>query len=352
MYDEYTMPVPGDEEMKSYYALLSDARGEYRAMEKLWKQYGSWGNALAATRVISPHDVSWNALQEHGIALHLPTQASFPSLLHEMPWRPFGLFVKGTLSEGERRIAIVGTRRATPEGKLLARRFAETFAAAGVTVVSGLAFGIDAAAHEGALQRGGKTYAVLACGLDTVYPRSHTSLAARILEGGGALVSEYPLGTPPVARRFLERNRIISGLAEATVVIEAPQASGALATARFAVDQNREVFVVPGPALSDRYHGSHTLLKSGAALATKGEDVLEALGISSELRASGTAPLLPNVDKLGQSVMTILQRAGKGLTPDAIAEETGAEPMLVNRTLAMLLLMRYVEERGGKYIAL
>ena len=179
-------------------------------------------------------------------------------------------------------IAIVGTRRATPDGKSTARRFAAELARAGIVIVSGLAFGVDAAAHEGCLDAEGKTVAVLACGLANIYPRNNEPLAKKILAQGGAIISEYPPDMPAYPSRFLERNRIVSGLSKGTLVIEAPERSGSLATARFALEQNRDVFVVPGPIAHPNFKGSHALIRQGAELVTTPEDILESYGIARE----------------------------------------------------------------------
>ncbi|HDY73459.1 MAG TPA: DNA-protecting protein DprA [Candidatus Jorgensenbacteria bacterium] len=202
----------------------------------------------------------------------------YPYLLREITSPPSPLYYRGRLPErSEPLIAIVGTRKATARGKLFAKRLAQELAERRITVVSGLALGIDGAAHEGALLGGGKTIAVLANGLDSIYPREHRELAVRLLEQQGCIVSDYVLGTPPLPNQFLERNRIISGLCVAVVVVEAPARSGALSTARHAADQGRDVFVVPGPAESEYYRGSHALIRDGARLITTASDIFDDL---------------------------------------------------------------------------
>ena len=179
-------------------------------------------------------------------------------------------------------IAIVGTRRATPEGKIIAKRFARELTSYGIPIASGLAFGIDAAAHEECVATGGATIAVLAGGLDAIYPGSNAALAQKILARHGCIISEYPLGSPPLPYRFLERNRIISGISRGTLVVEAPENSGSLATARYALEANREVFVVPGSTLHPNFKGSHRLIRQGAELVTTPEEIFEAYGITRE----------------------------------------------------------------------
>ena len=200
-----------------------------------------------------------------------------PPRLKAIPDAPAVLFLRGdpgVLSAPQ--IAIVGSRRATPAGARIARRLAGELAARGVVVTSGLAQGVDAEAHRGALDAGGRTVAVLGSALDRVYPAGHRSLADRIA-GQGALVSEFPFGTPPAPWNFPWRNRIISGLSLGVLVVEAADRSGSLVTARLAADQGREVFAVPGSILNPLTAGCHRLLRDGAKLVERVEDVLEEL---------------------------------------------------------------------------
>ncbi len=176
-------------------------------------------------------------------------------------------------------LAIVGSRNPTPQGEANAREFARYFASRGLTVVSGLALGIDGAAHDGALIGNGQTIAVVGTGLDRVYPKKHLALAHRIA-AQGMLVSEFPLGTPPLTANFPKRNRIISGLSVGTLVVEAALKSGSLITARMAVEQGRDVFAIPGSIHSPQSRGCHALIKQGAKLVEVAEDVLEELGLS------------------------------------------------------------------------
>ncbi len=204
---------------------------------------------------------------------------NFPKPLRDIPGFPRKLYYQGILlSEAEACITIVGTRRATPWGLEIAGVMGRDLAEAGITVVSGLAVGIDGAAHRGALKGGGRTIAILAGGLNKIYPREHESLAVEILKAGGALVSEYEPGADSLPNQFLERNRIVSGLSLGVVVIEAPLRSGAISTAHYALEQGREVFVVPGPAHHYNYFGAHKLIRDGARLVTSARDIIEDLG--------------------------------------------------------------------------
>jgi DNA processing protein len=202
---------------------------------------------------------------------------AYPALLREIPDPPVTLYVRGAWAEclGAPCVGVVGSRRASTYGQNVALMLGRDLAARGVTVVSGLARGIDAAAHRGALEAGGRTVAVLGTGVDEVYPRDHRKLAEEILEKGGALVSQFPLGTPPVAENFPYRNRIISGLGLGVVVVEASEKSGSLITARLALEQNREVYAVPGNITSKNSFGTNYLIKSAAAkLVQQWQDVV------------------------------------------------------------------------------
>lgn len=203
----------------------------------------------------------------------------YPANLRQIYDLPPMLFVQGKfLPVDERAIAIVGTRRATPYGRLVTGTLARDLAARGVTVVSGMAVGADAAAHRGALSAGGRTIAVLACGIDVPYPRDTLELREQAVSRG-AVISEFPLGTPARAGRFHIRNRLISGLALGVVVTEAPEQSGALITANLAANQGRQVFAVPGSVNSEFSRGTHALLRDGARLVESVEDILDEVAL-------------------------------------------------------------------------
>lgn len=271
---------------------------------------------------------------------------TFPALLREIPEAPAGVYLKGAAIGDETKIAIVGTRRASAQGRALAREFAAAFARSGVTVVSGLAMGIDTAAHEGACSEKGKTIAVLAQGLDRVYPRQNEKLAHSIMHLGGVLVSEYAQGTPSMPYHFLARNRIISGLCRAVVIIEAPVRSGALATAHFAVEQNRDVYVVPGAAKNALYEGSHKLIQEGAGLATSPEEVLSAMGIAPRA-------VERNAQSAGSSeaetVFGTLKAQSAPLGVDKLHDLTKISIPALNRVLTHLIIRGMIKEERGKY---
>jgi DNA processing protein len=217
----------------------------------------------------------------------------FPVRLLEIPYPPPFLFIKGTLAPADDlAVAMVGTRGASYYGLKAGRRLAGALAARGVTVVSGLARGIDTAAHQGALEMGGRTLAVLGCGLDVVYPPENQELYQEIPEHG-ALVTEFPLKTPPEARNFPIRNRLISGLALGVVVIEAGVKSGTAITVRYALDQGREVLAVPGPIDSPTSVGPHRLIQEGAKLVQDVEDIVSELPGLKQARGPLFAPAAP-----------------------------------------------------------
>jgi len=205
---------------------------------------------------------------------------NYPGLLKEIYDPPEKLYVEGNLSPEEKYpLAVVGTRRPSEYGKRVATELVKNLARLGLTIISGLALGIDGLAHEAALKVGGRTIAVLGSGIDIIYPASHKKLAEDIIKSGGVIVSEYPPGTSPSKLTFPARNRIIAGLSLGTLVIEAPERSGAMITARFALEQGRDVFAVPGSISNLNSAGCNKLIKMGAKPVTRSEDVLESLGI-------------------------------------------------------------------------
>jgi DNA processing protein len=316
--------------------------GNYSKLSSAWKKHGNWETAHKNEVGAPDPEKERGRLEAAGIKLVLIDAPEFPEFLKEIPYPPFGLYIKGSLGANIPTVAVVGTRKATEEGLSLAYDFGQKLSGRGVCVASGLAFGVDKSAHEGALSSCGKTVAVLPGGLNEVYPSSHAALAAKILYKGGALVSEYPLGHKPAAYNFLERNRIISGLSRGVVIIEAPEISGALATARFALEQNREVYVVPGPAKHRNYAGSHGLIKSGAALVTSPEDVLLSLGISA-----------PEEEKLAsleeKAILKVLRAAKRPLNMEEIVEMSGIAAPIASQAVSLLVLQSRISEHGTSY---
>lgn len=204
----------------------------------------------------------------------------YPALLRELPDAPAVLYIKGSLSADDQwAVAFVGTRRSTVYGRDVTCDLVTPLVHAGITIVSGLALGIDAAAHKAALDAGGRTIAVLGCGIDLVYPPDHRKLAAAIMDSG-ALVTEFPPGTPPEGKNFPVRNRIVSGLSLGVVVVEAPESSGALLTADIAAEQGRDVFAVPGNLTSKSSMGANRLIQNGAKLVISADDIMDELNLT------------------------------------------------------------------------
>jgi len=229
-------------------------------------------------------------LRSSGARLVTFTAADYPKSLFEIADPPPFLYVRGELSACGPAIAIVGSRRATTSGLLTTRRLAEELGRHGVAVISGMARGVDTAAHKGALQAGGRTTGVLGCGIDKVYPPENRSLFTD-MAAKGCLVSEFPLGTLPLAENFPRRNRIISGLSQGVLVVEAAENSGSLLTAQFALEHGRDVFAVPGNISSPTSRGTNRLIKQGAKLVDCVEDILEELsGLRSITAGESTDP--------------------------------------------------------------
>ncbi len=246
------------------------------------------GKQLATARQRAQREL--DRLVELNISLVAFNSSQYPHSLRLIADSPSLLYFRGGFQWQEHpAVAIIGARTATEYGKRISAMLAADLTAAGMVVVSGAAYGIDAAAHRGALQAGGETVAVLGCGVDRVYPRSHAGLFREIIDHG-ALVSEYPLGTPPEGFRFPARNRIISGLVKGVVVVEATEKSGSLITARLALDQGREVFAVPGRIDSPKSAGTHKLLQQGAHLVQTAEDILEGLSWKSGMFGADRKP--------------------------------------------------------------
>jgi DNA processing protein len=346
-----------------YHALAIATRSGYATLKKYRVSGdGSWEAAYHTLKddalMLEENDISlpepreaYERMVSLDIRLVLAEQKEFPEALRHIPYPPFGIYLRGqgistAVQDIAPTIAIVGTRRASADGKKIARHFARELAAAGCTIASGLAFGIDAAAHEGALDAHAATVAVLAGGLDTIYPHSHRGLAERILASGGTLISEYPPGVAPFGYRFIERNRIISGISRGALIVEAPESSGALATARYAVEQNRDVFVVPGAALSTNFKGSHALIRQGAELVTSPDDILAAYNLDKKKDVAARNAGTSSEEIL---ILKALAEIGGIADVDKIIGVTRLEPRVVNQTLSFLLLRGIVKETDGGY---
>jgi DNA processing protein len=273
-----------------------------------------------------------------------------PKLLLEISNPPETLHVLGALPPDDiPKIAVVGTRKASDYGRGLAREISRDLASAGLVIVSGLAMGIDTAVHEGCLEAGGKTIAVLACGVDKIYPAQNKSLADKIIASGGAIVSEFPDGTPPYKNNFLVRNRIISGLSLATVIIEAPFKSGAVSTAGHAADQGREVFVVPGPVNHPGFGGSHLLIRDGGRLVSSARDILEDLGLIAV--SPVPVPLINSFsgNPLASAIVKFIGENCPPVTLEQLIVAINLSPEEILRTLSRLIIEGVIKESSGGY---
>lgn len=299
-------------------------------------------------------DLRW--LESAAATLVPVTDAAYPRLLRETPDAPTLLYVRGDVTAlADPQLAMVGSRNPTAGGRATARDFAAFFARAGLAITSGLALGIDAACHEGALSAQGLTIAVLGCGLDEIYPPENRGLAERIASSG-ALISEFPPGTPPLAHHFPQRNRIIAGMSHGTLVVEAAKRSGSLITARLAGVAGREVFAIPGSIHNPLTRGCHELIRCGAKLVERAEDVLEELKISlvDQLVASPATELefsrapAPALDKAYKILLDAL--AFEPASVDSLIERTGMNSESIASMLLILELDGHVAPHpGGRY---
>lgn len=291
--------------------------------------------------------------RRHDVAIVTQADASYPRALQEIHDPPGVLFVRGAIEPNDAlAIAIVGSRHATHYGREQAERLAGSLARAGLTVISGLARGIDAAAHRGALAAGGRTLAVLGSGVLNIYPPEHDQLAAEVI-ARGALVSESHVRAAPVSGAFPQRNRLISGMSLGVIVVEAALQSGALITARHAMEQGREVFAVPGRIDNRMSRGCHRLIRDGAKLVETAEDVLEELGplVAAATRNDGTvvhhpAELLLNEPE--QQVLAAVQSSPTSI--DEVISASGLPTPQVLATLSVLEMRRLVRRLSGNQV--
>lgn len=312
-------------------------------------------NAVRQTQPATALD-EWRACQAHGVQLFLRGRDGYPGGLERIPDPPAVLYCRGDLLPAdEMAIAIVGSRRCSLYGRQTAERLAAGLARAGVTIVSGLARGIDAAAHRGALQAGGRTLAVFATGLASVYPPEHADLAEDVARQG-ALLSEGSLNQSPLPGLFPQRNRIVSGLSLGVIVVEASRGSGALHTARHAMEQNRDVFAVPGRIDSDQSLGCHDLIRDGAALVRGVDDVLESLGPLTKPIPKADAPDMtihhPAELSLSEQERSVLQCVTiDPVAVDDVVRATRLETGRVLTTLTVLEMRSLVRRLPGGFVA-
>ncbi len=294
-------------------------------------------------------DKVWARIEKQGIKVLTWQDETYPQRLKEIDQPPPVLYVRGAyLPEDVFAVAIVGTRRVTPYGRQITEELAAFLAANGITVVSGLARGVDAVAHQAALKAGGRTIAVLGSGVDKIYPPEHRALAEQMVERG-ALMSDYAPGTPPDASNFPPRNRIISGLSLAVVVVEAGETSGALITAEFAAEQGREVFAVPGSILAPQSKGTNKLIQNGALPLLSVNDLLQALDLTRVGEQKAARKLMPD-DPTEARLLSVI--GSQPLHVDEIRNQAGLPIEKVSAALALMELKGMVRQVGGmQYVA-
>jgi len=293
----------------------------------------------------------WQKIQKQKIDFIISSENKYPDLLKEISYSPSSFYIKGKIPEEMPCIAIVGTRKISAYGKLVTEKLVQELVRYNFIIVSGLAYGVDTIAHKTALENQGKTIAVLGSGLNNVYPYSNKKLSQEIAKHG-ALITEYPLEAPALRRYFPWRNRIISGLSLATVVIEAPEKSGALITAQFALEQNREVFAIPGSIFNKNSIGTNNLIKQGAKLVSQIEDIFEELNIQYTLPIIKDPPNLKFDNKEEEKIYKSLSKE-KPLAIDKIIEISNLcpkEALVILTTLEIKGFIKNID--GGNYIKL
>lgn len=292
----------------------------------------------------------WEKLIKQKVSCVSSVCPGYPRLLKELHFPPPLLYYRGSLDSIDKpAVAIVGSRRCTFYGQEVAHRLAVELATAGVSVISGMALGIDTAAHRGTLESRGYTAAVLGCGVDQCYPPKNSDLMQMII-AEGAVISEYPIGTEPLPFHFPQRNRVISGLSLGTVVVEATAKSGALITANFALEQNREVFAVPGNVGSPYSRGSHRLIKEGARLVESASDILEELRfqtVNEEQLTLATVGLLPELTAIEKKLLGLIPYQPMHI--DNIIQQSGVKASETSALLLSLELKKLIRQTPGKY---
>jgi len=326
---------------------LEEVKGVGETLSALLRQADTFLDVEKEDRALKALDARWVQRGQDG----------FPALLNELPDPPGGLYLRGQSGVSQRAVAIVGTRRPTLYGRETAHKLAADLAKVGFWVVSGGARGIDTAAHQGALSVGGKTAVVLGCGLDIVYPPENLDLFRTVAQTG-AIYTEFPIGRPADKQTFPQRNRLISGMTLATVVVESGARGGSMLTANFAAEQGRHVFAVPGRIDQESSRGCHALIREGATLLTGVDDILEALGDNGLFDFSPTPDASPSpkpaLGELAPHEAAALAPLADGAlrTADEIAEYSHLDVPACNAALLMLELKRRIKKHpDGRYEA-
>lgn len=289
----------------------------------------------------------YKKLTEKQVKLYTIEDDDYPARLRMISAPPYAIYVKGELpKENGLSVAIVGARQCSTYGEVMARQYAETLADAGVQIISGMARGIDSVSQKSALAAGGKTFAVLGCGVDLCYPREHYALYRQLQECGG-IISEQPLGTQPLPQFFPARNRIISGLSDLVIVIEAKERSGSLITADMALEQGKDVYALPGPCSSALSKGCHNLIKQGAGILLSPKELIEELGIFYKKAVENVTENKISLETPEKLVYSCLDFYPKSL--NQILEETGISISVLMQTIVDLELKGVIKEMSKNY---
>lgn len=331
-------------QLENYFTNLENA---WKANPAELKQAGLDSGSIRAITSQRPKislEAEVEKLERYGVKVLTCHDKDYPSRLKEIYDYPPLIYVRGSLlPEDEWCLAVVGTRRATVYGRQVTEEIVADLAQSKITIVSGLAKGIDTVAHHSALEAGGRSIAVFACGLDIVYPSENANLARRIMQQG-ALISEYPLGTKPRADNFPRRNRIMSGLSLGILVVEAGETSGALITAHLALEQNREVFAIPGSILSPASSGTNHLIQERAKLVHSYSDILEELNLTAVAHQIGLKEIIPASDT---ESLLLKQLCAEPTHIDEVCRSSGLPVPTVSSTLAMMELKGLVKQVGA-----
>jgi len=338
------------QQIQSYFGDLSIA---WKAPIEAFQEIGLPKRALKNFSTLRGEidlDRLYQSITESDVTVLTLLDEAYPALLREIDQAPPVIYVKGVLTPADDfAVAMVGTRRVTAYGQQVARDTSTYLAGHGLTIVSGMARGVDALAHQHALQAGGRTIAVLGCGVDVVYPPEHRMLAEAIAENG-AIISDYPMGTQPEGINFPPRNRIISGLSLATIVVEAGERSGALITADFAVEQGRDVFAVPGNVFSPASRGTNRLIQKGAYAMVSPQDVLDVLDLAQVEDFKDARQTLP-ADTTEAKILQVMDY--EPIHVDEICHEVNLPVEKVSAALTMMELKGMVQHVGGmRYAAI
>jgi DNA processing protein len=331
-------------QLESHFGNLAEA---WKAVSADLRQSGLDTGSIRTINMWRPRislDEEMAKLERHGVKVLTYHDDGYPARLKEIYDYPPLLYIRGSLlSEDEWCLAVVGTRRATVYGRQVAEEISADLARNKITVVSGLARGIDSVAHSSALAAGGRSIAVFACGLDIVYPGENAGLARQIM-GQGALISEYPLGTRPKADKFPRRNRIMSGMSLGVLVVEASETSGAIITAHLAAEQNREVFAVPGSIISTASRGTNRLIQEGAKLVRGYSDILEELNLTTVARQMEMKEIIPASDTESRLLKEL---SAEPIHIDEVCQSSGLPASAVSSTLAIMELKGLVKQVGN-----